>query len=414
MSLKYAFDIKFSEHLIEDNIKQLIALDVPFARAGIQEYIESEVVKDGQNKIVKLYRPWDVVKASAPSFEGKPFIVIHPESTVEITIDNIRDFKNGHMQNVRALDNEEILVCDLVIDDKETIELIKQKKMREVSAGYFYDVEKNNDGSYTLTYIEGEHLALVDSGRAGEFFKIHDSKPLEKGKAFNPYSELEEKYNIKIAKFGKGKDKQHVALIDEADNTIGQFNIITKEFLPNDMNKEENKVSSDGPINKNKLGDDKPERRNAVGLKVGDIITRGNNTYEVLETDKWSYYTNLKVKNTRTNNESKWKLKNDKTFTLITKLQDNEIDSKYAFVEESMEDIVAGDIISFDGDHLHLVEDVKRIAGSDYSKYFIIDIKWEDDELDLTNIESSRNTLGSKKILRLVHDDTLKKVTLGG
>lgn len=347
MSLKYAFDIKFSEHLIEDNIKQLIALDVPFARAGIQEYIESEVVKGGQNKIVKLYRPWDVVKASAPSFEGKPFIVIHPESTVEITIDNIRDFKTGHMQNVRALDDKEILVCDLVIDDKETIELIKQKKMREVSAGYFYDVEKNNDGSYTLTYIEGEHLALVDSGRAGEFFKIHDSKPLEKGKAFNPYSELEEKYNIKIAKFGKGKDKQHVALIDEADNTIGQFNIITKEFLPNDMNKEENKVSNDGPINKNKLSDD-------------------------------------------------------------------EVDSKYAFVEESMEDIVAGDIISFDGDHLHLVEDIKKIAGSAYSKYFIIDIKWEDDELDLTNIESSRNALGSKKILRLVHDDTLKKVTLGG
>lgn len=159
--MNYIYESKLSEHIITDNIGQLICLDVPIARSGSQDYLEDEVNGNGSNRIVKLQRPWKVVKASAPSFEGKPFLKLHPDE--DITIANIKEHQVGHVQNVRANDQDEMLIADIVVSDADIIELIKTKKMREISCGYFYDMDDN----YTVTSIVGEHVALVPEGRAG-------------------------------------------------------------------------------------------------------------------------------------------------------------------------------------------------------------------------------------------------------
>lgn len=163
--MNYIYESKLSEHIITDNIGQLICLDVPIARSGSQDYLEDEVNGNGSNRIVKLQRPWKVVKASAPSFEGKPFLKLHPDE--DITIANIKEHQVGHVQNVRANDQDEMLIADIVVSDADIIELIKTKKMREISCGYFYDMDDN----YTVTSIVGEHVALVPEGRAG-FFNV--------------------------------------------------------------------------------------------------------------------------------------------------------------------------------------------------------------------------------------------------
>lgn len=159
--MKYVYESKLSEHLIKDNIGQLICLDVPIARSGSQDYLEDEVNGNGSSRIIKLQRPWKVVKESAASFEGKPFVKLHPD--VDITVDNIAEHRGGHVQNVRALDDKEMLIADIVVSNPEMIELIESKKMREISCGYFYELDDN----YNLTAILGEHVALVPEGRAG-------------------------------------------------------------------------------------------------------------------------------------------------------------------------------------------------------------------------------------------------------
>lgn len=157
----YVYESRLSEHIVKDNIGQLICLAVPIARSGSQDYLEDEVNGNGSSRIIKLQRPWKVVKESAASFEGKPFLKLHPEE--DITVENIKEHQSGHVQNVRADDEKEMLIADIVVTDPEVIELIVSKKMRDISCGYFYDLDDN----YTVTSILGEHVALVPEGRAG-------------------------------------------------------------------------------------------------------------------------------------------------------------------------------------------------------------------------------------------------------
>lgn len=158
--MKYVYETKLSEHIARDNIGQLICTDVPIARSGSQDYLEDEINGNGSTRIIKLQRPWQVVKESAPSFEGKPFIKGHPAD--DVTVENIKALQGGHVQNVRADDEKEMLIADIVVSDPKMIELIETKKMRDISCGYFYSAEGN-----VVTKIVGEHVALVEEGRAG-------------------------------------------------------------------------------------------------------------------------------------------------------------------------------------------------------------------------------------------------------
>lgn len=180
--MKFHLTSKLSDNIGYDEIGQLVATNVVLAREGEQQYYEHEVFDNGSYKIITVKRPWEVVKASAKSFEGKPFIYLHTDAHLDITLDNIKDFKKGHVQNVtegkEMFEGKEVRVIkgDIVVDDKEIAEKIRKKEMRDVSCGYYFEIDPE---TLELTEIRGEHVALVPSGRAG-ISKIIDNKEIIK------------------------------------------------------------------------------------------------------------------------------------------------------------------------------------------------------------------------------------------
>ena len=169
---------KISEHMTETPEGYLVCLGVPIGRTGEQEYLPRELGLDG-DKLIKVYRKeQDVFKPSAvASFEGKPFCNDHPPE--DVTSANYPMYAKGTVVNVRrgTLDTgEDALLCDIIVYDANLAEQIKSGK-REISCGYDCTYVSNGDGTYHQEDIIGNHVAVVDRGRAGTSVSIKDSIP---------------------------------------------------------------------------------------------------------------------------------------------------------------------------------------------------------------------------------------------
>lgn len=155
----------------------LICQAVPICRTGTQKYLPSEIGEKG-NGLVDVYRDEAEVfrPAAVASFEGKPVVDDHPPQ--EVNPSNFAAYTKGTVQNVRRGTGEDAdkLVCDLIIYDAGLIHKIKHGK-REVSCGYDCKYIDNGDGTYTQADIIGNHVAIVDNGRAGKEVSIRDAKP---------------------------------------------------------------------------------------------------------------------------------------------------------------------------------------------------------------------------------------------
>lgn len=161
---------RISDNIYSDSNGQLIISNAVLARTGAYDYLESEVVPNGDPaKVVKVYRtPEEVFNPySIASFENKPFCNDHPEE--DVSGENFRELQGGFIRDVRrgTGDLSDCLVGTIVVTDPEMIDLIKSKAKRELSLGYNALIEKDDTGRYIMTHIRGNHLALVDSGRAG-------------------------------------------------------------------------------------------------------------------------------------------------------------------------------------------------------------------------------------------------------
>lgn len=153
----------------------LYCLNVPIARTGRQQYSPSEVGMDG-DKAVDVHRTADEVfsKATMASFEGIPVTRDHPSEAVDVN--NIAAYSKGHVQNVRrgSGKDSDLLIGDLVIVNEDLINDILNNGLREVSCGYEYS-KLVEDGKVYQVDIRGNHVAIVDKGRAGERVAIRDS-----------------------------------------------------------------------------------------------------------------------------------------------------------------------------------------------------------------------------------------------
>ena len=160
----------------------LLCLNVPVARTGMQEYLPEELGLGSGPGFIQVYRPEEEVFApeTMASFEAVPVTNDHPRDGVDL--DNIRRLQAGHAQNVRRGSGEEadLLLADLVITDERLIEAILNGK-REISCGYTYELAEEN-GRYIQRKIRGNHIAVVDAGRAGARVSIKDHMG-SKGKA---------------------------------------------------------------------------------------------------------------------------------------------------------------------------------------------------------------------------------------
>lgn len=166
-----------SPNQIETGEGFLICRNVPIARTGSMDYLESEFKPGGDSsKMIKVFRyPEEVFsEAAISSFEGKPVTNEHPPGL--ITPDTYREYSRGHAENVRKGEGEweGHLIADLHIQDEELIREVQEGK-REISCGYECTWSDNGDGTYSQHDIRGNHIAVVTRGRAGKNVAILDS-----------------------------------------------------------------------------------------------------------------------------------------------------------------------------------------------------------------------------------------------
>lgn len=161
-----------------------LAVRAKAARTGVYQYGGAEV--DPQNKhglrdtaIVHVLRDERTVfdNAAARSFIGKPVTDDHP--SVAVTADNWRDHARGTIMG--AMREGDYLAFDLLLTDAEAIRKVDAGK-RELSNGYSAELEFGDftaaDGTKCQarqTSITGNHVALVDRGRAGSECRIADT-----------------------------------------------------------------------------------------------------------------------------------------------------------------------------------------------------------------------------------------------
>ena len=219
---------------LSDNISKrepegyLLCLNVPVARTGVQEYLPEELgltecpvparetpsgvilskaegrVEGSHSGLVPVCRPPEEVFApeTIASFEGMPVTNDHPPDGVDA--ENIRRLQAGHAHNVRRGTGEEsdLLLADLIITDPCLIDAVLAGK-REISCGYTYDLCEEN-GRYVQRKIRGNHIAVVDAGRAGARVSIRDRKP----SACHP------------ARSGGSSSVSHTSHIERSKNTM--------------------------------------------------------------------------------------------------------------------------------------------------------------------------------------------------
>lgn len=168
-----------------------LAVRARSARIGVYDYLASEIGAPDTFKAtdtVKVYRDESEVFADSAvrSFVGRPITNDHPQEGV--TAANWRDHARGTVMG--ALRDGDYLAFDLVLMDAAAIDAVEGGK-RELSNGYQCKLDWTAgtapDGTAydaRQTGIRGNHVALVDQGRAGpacaitDKFALCDSNPV--------------------------------------------------------------------------------------------------------------------------------------------------------------------------------------------------------------------------------------------
>ena len=108
---------------------------------------------------------------SIESFQMIPLTNDHPGQAVDI--ENVKDVQVGYTgEDIR--NSEYHLSIPIVITDQETIDACKERGKRALSAGYTVDLEMVSGVWMGVPYdaiqrnIRGNHIAVVDRGRAGD------------------------------------------------------------------------------------------------------------------------------------------------------------------------------------------------------------------------------------------------------
>jgi hypothetical protein len=197
---KAYFGSRISTNMITTPEGYLVCKNVPVARTGTQQYRGCEFGADEPNKVYNVIRSESEVfdKAAIASFEGKPVCDEHPDT--DVTPDNYSRYMKGVCRDVHRGEGDlkNCLVGDLIIYDAELIDKIKNGK-REISCGYDCLWCQIDDSTFEQRDIRGNHIAVVDKGRAGHKVAIRDSAGRSKKMSKNIFARM-------LAAFAKDAD----------------------------------------------------------------------------------------------------------------------------------------------------------------------------------------------------------------
>lgn len=173
---KAYFGSRISANMITTPEGYLVCKNVPIARVGHQEYLGAEFKGPVADRLYDVTRPEQEVfdKAAIASFEGKPVVDEHPDE--DVTPENYSRYMKGVCREVRRGegDLQNCLIGDLIIYDRALIDKIKNGK-REISCGYDCLWCQTGDRSFEQREIRGNHIAVVNRGRAGHKIAIRDT-----------------------------------------------------------------------------------------------------------------------------------------------------------------------------------------------------------------------------------------------
>lgn len=206
----------------------LIIKDNPIAKAGVFDYLLSEVfsqVEKDKDKIVRVCREFSNLEANKDLFKGKPIKWEHYWVGKE---GETQTADGAIFGEVRA--DEPYLKADLIIYNKDLIAKIEAGEVVELSPAYEADIEAgegsyNGEGySFKQKLKEVNHLAVVETGRSGSDLRIYDEKKTEgkmKTKDKGLIRSLIAKLKDEEAQLQEDSSSEAIAKILEISNSEG-------------------------------------------------------------------------------------------------------------------------------------------------------------------------------------------------
>ena len=158
----------------------LIIKDNPIAKAGVFDYLLSELKQDIEpkdDKVVKVYRPFSELIRVKDSFSNKPIKMYH-----HWVGDECETVDGAIGSNITIDEANEYLRADLIVYNPKLIEAIEKNELVELSPAYTgKEIAENgryNGEAYEYKQELGEvnHLAVVEIGRSGKDLKIYNNK----------------------------------------------------------------------------------------------------------------------------------------------------------------------------------------------------------------------------------------------
>jgi hypothetical protein len=255
-----------------------ICKNVPIARTGWYQYLRREVGAEGNpDEMVDVYRsPEEVFNSAAiASFNGKPVTNEHPPDWV--TPGNAKIYMKGSTQNIRRSETEpDLLLADLIVYDADLIRQIQENQKREVSCGYDCTYVDNGDGTYSQKDICGNHVAVVQAGRAGDRVAIKDSE-IKKGEKNMPSKiKLPTKKHSRVTDILASIGLKHFATDADPEEIMDAVDAMAEE---KGAAKEEDKKSKDEEIEKKEESKEEKDKKSkdeepGVTQKVGEKLDR--------------------------------------------------------------------------------------------------------------------------------------------
>ena len=167
----FAFDRKTARSIDADG--RMRVKDCILSTAEVNPYRGREIPdKEGTlnldpNKVYDLYRDPEELRKAVASFEGVPLMIKHIPQTADAPR---KEYQAGAVHSI-TFDGKN-LRGDLLVSDGVAIDLIESDTLSDLSCGYRYKpVMRSGDADGTrydgvMTEIQGNHVALVDDGRA--------------------------------------------------------------------------------------------------------------------------------------------------------------------------------------------------------------------------------------------------------
>lgn len=166
----FAFDKKSARSFDADG--RMRVRDCVISVAEVNPYYGKEIPRRAElaldaNTVYDLYRDPEELARGAASFNGLPLMIRHIAQTAD---EPRKEYIGGSVGNARFANDQ--LIADLLVWDKKAIEYIQSGELADLSSSYRYTPQMS-PGEYNgrrydgrMTNIEGNHVALVEDGRA--------------------------------------------------------------------------------------------------------------------------------------------------------------------------------------------------------------------------------------------------------